>query len=155
MWIVLSCGQKQSRYGQHNSSWCSFSKSMNTPLYTLNGFWYCEILRFLWQTGMFFYFSCICRNSCFHEVQIPTLLFIFSQFLRLLAQIYALFKAFQAFLQVSLHPWTNIIRKMIIGLLRRRNKQENFKDWGYEIGHLKVHIEMHARSFSILCSTPP
>ena len=42
-------------------------------------------------------FSGNCLNSGFHEVQIPTLLFIFSPFWRILAQIYALFQAFQAF----------------------------------------------------------
>ena len=38
-----------------------------------------------------------CLNSGFHEVQIPALLFIFSLFWRILAQIYTLFQAFQAF----------------------------------------------------------
>ena len=42
-------------------------------------------------------FSCFCRNSCFYEVQIPIFLFIFSPFWRLLAQIRALFQAFQFF----------------------------------------------------------
>ena len=35
-----------------------------------------------------------CKFSCFHKVQIPALLFLFSQFWRLLAQIHALFQAF-------------------------------------------------------------
>ena len=39
-------------------------------------------------------FSGNCLNSGFHEVQIPALLFIFSVFWRILAQIYALFQVF-------------------------------------------------------------
>ena len=35
-----------------------------------------------------------CKFSCFYEVKIPALLFIFSQFWGLLAQIYTLFQAF-------------------------------------------------------------
>ena len=48
-------------------------------------------------------FSGNCLNSRFHKTQIPALLFIFSPFWRLLAQIYELFSG--CFVQVSLHPW--------------------------------------------------
>ena len=41
-------------------------------------------------------FSGNCLNSGFHEVKIPALIFIFSPFWRILAQIYMLFQAFQA-----------------------------------------------------------
>ena len=50
-------------------------------------------------------FSGNCLNSGFHEVQIPALLFIFSPFLRILAQIRAFFSEISGSSpQVSLHP---------------------------------------------------
>ena len=50
-----------------------------------------------WSLNQGCKFSCFYRNSCFHEVQIPILLFLFSPFWRLFAQIHTLFQAFQAF----------------------------------------------------------
>ena len=49
-------------------------------------------------------FSGNCLNSGFHEVQIPALLFVFSPFWRLLAQIHTLFWAF------SLSQLTSLIK---------------------------------------------
>ena len=75
-------------------------------------------------------FSCFCRNWCFHEVQIPALLFIFSPFWRLLAQIHVPFHAF-SFKSAYIHwYWSEFI---CVGVVYLKNMPDLYRGivWNY------------------------
>ena len=77
-----------------------------------------EDSTFQWMCLQWCKFSCFYRNSCFHAVKIPTRLFIFSPFWRLLAQVHALFQAFS-------------FRSAYIPVLNQ--DQENLTVFGYSL----------------------